>query len=203
MYIAHKSNTIKAIHDVEWECRKKAKGLTTLEYWPWLESVTSVDEKGFKSYDFSGEDYEIVETNELLSYVDSEGRTLTYQESGHIVSDLDGTHYHLKWVENDDGVLLESGDKLLLETGGKILDEVVIKGIVKDDDALAAYQLAEKWKRVRFQRDRLLNETDWIVTKATETETSVSSAWKSYRQALRDVPSQSDPDNITWPTKPS
>ncbi|MEC8553197.1 MAG: phage tail assembly chaperone, partial [Pseudomonadota bacterium] len=27
--------------------------------------------------------------------------------------------------------------------------------------------------------------------------------WQAYRQALRDVPSQSDPYNITWPTKPS
>ncbi len=200
MFIATKDTKIITIHEVEWQCRRKAKGLTKSEYWTWLESVTSGDPP---VPDYSGEDYEIVETNELLSFVDSEGQTQTYEQSGHIVSDLDGTHYHLKWVENDDGVLLESGDKLLLETGGKILDEVVVKGIVRDDDALAAYQLAEKWKRVRSQRDILLNETDWIVTKATETETSVSSAWKSYRQALRDVPSQSDPDNITWPTKPS
>ncbi len=200
MFIATKDTKVTAIHEVEWQCRRKAKGLTKSEYWTWLESVTSGDPP---VPDYSGEDYEIVETNELLSFVDSEGQTQTYEQSGHIVSDLDGTHYHLKWVENDDGVLLESGDKLLLETGGKILDEVVVKGIVRDDDALAAYQLAEKWKRVRSQRDILLNETDWIVTKATETETSVSSAWKSYRQALRDVPSQSDPDNITWPTKPS
>ena len=99
--------------------------------------------------------------------------------------------------------MLESGDKLLLETGGKILDEVVVKGIVKDDDALAAYQLLQKWKTVRLQRDRLLNETDWIVTKAKETNTNIPAAWKTYRQSLRDVPSQSDPDNITWPTKPS
>ena len=38
----------------------------------------------------------------------------------------------------------------------------------------------------------------------TEAElTAVSDDWKNYRQALRDVPTQSDPDNITWPTKPS
>ena len=203
MFIAVKDTKVIAIQEVEWMCRRRAKGLDKSAYWTWLESVTSEDENGIKTYDFSGEDYEIVETDELLSFVDSEGQTFTYQESGHIVSDLDGTHYHLKWVENDDGVLLESGDKLLLETGGKILDEVVVKGITKDDDALATYQLAEKWKRVRQDRDRLLNETDWIVTKAKETSTNIPAAWKTYRQALRDVPSQSDPDNITWPTKPS
>ena len=173
MFIAVKNTKVLNINQTEWQCRRKTKGLSKPEYWTWLESVTSGDPP---VSDYSGEDYEIVETDELLSYVDSEGRTLTYEQSGHIVSVIDGTHYHLKW----------NGSK-----------------IVKDDDALATYQLAEKWKDVRSQRDRLLNETDWVVTKATETETSVSSAWKSYRQALRDVPSQSDPDNITWPTKPS
>ena len=176
MFIAIKDTKIITIHEVEWQCRRKAKGISKPEYWTWLESVTSEDEKGIESYDFSGEDYEIVETDELLSYVDSEGRTFTYQQSGHIVSDLDGTHYHLTWNGSE---------------------------IVKDDDALATYQLAEKWKRVRQDRDRLLNETDWVVTKAKETSTNIPAAWKTYRQALRDVPSQSDPDNITWPTKPS
>ena len=175
MFIATKDTKVIAIHEVEWQCRRKAKGLSKPEYWTWLETVTT---EGVP--DFSGEDYEIVETDAPLSYesTDEDGntRTISFNESGHIVSDLDGTHYHLKW----------DGSK-----------------IVKDDDALAAYQLAEKWKRVRQDRDRLLNETDWIVTKAKETSTNIPAAWKTYRQALRDVPSQSDPDNITWPTKPS
>ena len=175
MIIAIKDTKIIAIHEVEWQCRRKAKGLSKTEYWTWLETVTSGDPP---VPDYSGEDYEIVETDadELLSYVDSEGQTFTYEQSGHIVSDLNGTHYHLTWNGSE---------------------------IVKDDDALATYQLAEKWKRVRQDRDRLLNETDWIVTKAKETSTNIPAAWKTYRQALRDVPSQSDPDNITWPSKPS
>ena len=63
--------------------------------------------------------------------------------------------------------------------------------------------LAEKWKLIRIQRNSKLQETDWVVTKASETGVAVSDDWKTYRQALRDVPTQSDPDNITWPTKPS
>ena len=62
---------------------------------------------------------------------------------------------------------------------------------------------AQKWQGIRLQRYRLLSETDWVVTKASETGVAVSDEWKTYRQALRDVPTQSDPDNITWPTKPS
>tara|TARA_B000000532_G_scaffold85958_1_gene68957 strand:- start:1889 stop:2173 length:285 start_codon:yes stop_codon:yes gene_type:complete len=63
--------------------------------------------------------------------------------------------------------------------------------------------LARKWERVRHDRNRKLAESDWVATKASETGVAVSDEWKTYRQALRDVPTQSDPDNITWPTKPS
>lgn len=61
----------------------------------------------------------------------------------------------------------------------------------------------KKWESIRFERNRLLAECDWVVAKASETGVAVSDDWKTYRQALRDVPTQSDPENITWPTKPS
>jgi len=175
MFLAIKDTKILSIEDTDWECRRMAKGFSLPEYWTWLETVTSEDEKGHKSYDFSGEDYEIVETDSPLSYESTgdEGNpiTVSFNQSGHIVSDLEGTHYHLKW----------DGSK-----------------IVKDDDALTAYQTAEKWKSVRDDRNRRLAETDYLALK----DNTLSANWKTYRQALRDVPSQSDPDNITWPTKP-
>jgi hypothetical protein len=43
MYISHKSNVLQHFTDTEWECRMLSKGMTTEEYWPWLESVTSGD----------------------------------------------------------------------------------------------------------------------------------------------------------------
>ena len=58
MFIATKDTKVIAIHEVEWQCRRNAKGLSKPEYWTWLESVTTEGENGFKSYDFSGEDYE-------------------------------------------------------------------------------------------------------------------------------------------------
>ena len=63
--------------------------------------------------------------------------------------------------------------------------------------------LASKWQGVRNQRNSLLAQTDWVVTKASETGVAETDAWKTYRQALRDITTQSDPTNITWPTKPS
>lgn len=59
------------------------------------------------------------------------------------------------------------------------------------DAEIAAYdtrQEAKRWNVVRKYRNILLNQTDWIVTKATETATSLSVEFKNWRQALRDLP---------------
>jgi hypothetical protein len=54
---------------------------------------------------------------------------------------------------------------------------------------------------VRKLRDTKLAECDW--TQGKDIPSNISSAWATYRQALRDVPSQSGfPFNVTWPTKP-
>lgn len=61
-----------------------------------------------------------------------------------------------------------------------------------------------KWMQVRNERNRLLSETDWVVTKASDTGVALSDEWKTYRQELRDLPAtQTDVDNITYPTKPN
>ena len=58
----------------------------------------------------------------------------------------------------------------------------------------------DKWKNIRDQRNSLLSETDWMAN----SDVTMTDAWKTYRQALRDLPSNtSDPDNPTWPTPPS
>lgn len=59
------------------------------------------------------------------------------------------------------------------------------------------------WRSVRLQRDALLGDSDWRVTKALESGVSMSPDWVAYRQALRDITLQSDPFNITWPLAPA
>jgi len=55
---------------------------------------------------------------------------------------------------------------------------------------------------LRRQRDVLLIETDWMAN----SDVTMSTAWKNYRQALRDITTQTPTDdalsNITFPTKP-
>jgi hypothetical protein len=62
--------------------------------------------------------------------------------------------------------------------------------------------LASQWALVRSIRDRLLNESDWVVTKAVELGLPVDSDWSTYRQGLRDISTQPDPFFIHWPQKP-
>ena len=56
----------------------------------------------------------------------------------------------------------------------------------------------ERWDIIRKRRNRELSETDWMAL----SDVSMSDAWKTYRQSLRDITTQ-DINNITWPTKPS
>ena len=62
--------------------------------------------------------------------------------------------------------------------------------------------IRQKWRPIRKERDRLLLESDWIVTKHTENGTEIPNKWILYRQALRDITNQ-DIDNIVWPTEPT
>ena len=74
-------------------------------------------------------------------------------------------------------------------------------------DNEAAYKAridTEAAASVRSQRDQLIAETDWVVVMAKETGTNIPAAMKTYRQALRDLPSADGfPHTMTWPTKPS
>lgn len=52
---------------------------------------------------------------------------------------------------------------------------------------------------VRNQRNRLLSDTDWMAL----SDNTMTPAWASYRQALRDITGQAGfPYEVIWPTKP-
>ena len=59
---------------------------------------------------------------------------------------------------------------------------------------------AQPMKDLRRERNRLIAESDWMAN----SDVTMSDAWRTYRQALRDLPANtSDPANPVWPTKPS
>ena len=78
---------------------------------------------------------------------------------------------------------------------------------------VAELDAAEPMRLLREERNQLLSETDWMVTRSIETGVAMSNDWKTYRQALRDLPASSSPSldeyydldltSVTWPTEPS
>ena len=62
---------------------------------------------------------------------------------------------------------------------------------------------ARRMVDLREKRDALLEKTDYM----GNSDVTLTDAWKTYRQALRDITSQTPTDdalsNINWPIKPS
>ena len=69
-----------------------------------------------------------------------------------------------------------------------------------DEAAYKAIKDAERAAVIRQERSAKLKDCDWTQT----TDSPVNKeAWATYRQSLRDVPSQEGfPWTITWPTQP-
>ena len=77
---------------------------------------------------------------------------------------------------------------------------------------LSELQNAEPFRLLREERNRRLTECDWIVTKYAEYGYNIPKEWRTYRQALRDLPSITyqpkmdggmlKMDSVAWPTPP-
>ena len=198
MFISHKSNVVQHIHDVERECRRVTKGQSLNEYWAWLDSVTTTDSEGVKTVDYSGEtDYTLVQCND-------EDMDRRMRELGeYIVSSPDGLVYNIKW-QDDLG-----DDEEILDQAAKSYDpkQYVKSHLIPDDAAKDARILANEWKLIRLERDRLLTNSDWTQGADSPLASGKKTEWATYRTKLRDVPKdQKDKTtyaSITWPSEPS
>ena len=210
MFISHKNNVIQHVHEMEWECRRNSKGISKSEYWVWLDSVTTGDPP---VVDLSGETgYTIVECIDediherflqLDDYVNNSrgpDEALVYniewsddKDTFVMTTDIDGNS--VKIVESEEKDEDPDSDTF----GDVIKTNYKMSHFSGDDTAKDARLLADKWVNVRWERDRKLAETDYLAL----SDQTLSGDMETYRQELRDVPSQSDPDNISWPTKPS
>ena len=92
------------------------------------------------------------------------------------------------------------------EAQGKVAQRIApnfVDGIWFEQWELVDYTVADieaQWSAIRSERNRLLAETDWWVTKVAETSATISVEQHTYRQALRDITNQTDPFNIVWPS---
>ena len=178
MFISHKSNVIQQVHETEWQCRRKSKGLDKSEYWTWIASITTQDDDGHDVVTYPSEDFTIVECT------DEDVKTRLAQLNDYQAEGVYNIKYYTTKRDSEiDGVKSH---------------------FIGDDTAKDKRILDQKWADIRTRRNRELTESDWVVVKAKETHAnaSIDSDWVDYRTALRDITKQSDPDDITWPTKP-
>ena len=90
------------------------------------------------------------------------------------------------------------------EINGQWFTRFVAGPIFTDADDEASYRARiddDVAERVRTERNKKLADTDWTQLADSSAD---ATAWGTYRQALRDLPSTDGfPHNITWPTSPS
>lgn len=92
-----------------------------------------------------------------------------------------------------------------IEEGTPILSDssyIQIWNITDATEEEISAKLEEKWVEVRIMRDALLAQSDWTQFQDSPISGTTLAEWQTYRQSLRDVTSQSNPFNLSWPAKP-
>ena len=207
MYISHKSNVLQTVHETEWQCRRKSKGLNKSEYWAWLATITTQDDDGNDVITYPSEDFTIVECtdedvqarlNQLDDYVSTTPQT--------------GTVYNIKYYasKRDSEIVDVEAHTIAAytdEDGNDVAEEDVATTYVQShfigqDDTKDARLLADEWTQIRRERTRLLAETDHLAL----SDQTLSAGMTTYRQELRDLPDDQSSEtayaDITWPDKP-
>ena len=66
-----------------------------------------------------------------------------------------------------------------------------------------AQDIERRWSSVRADRNQRLADCDWTQLPDAPLSNIQMQEWASYRQALRDITTQSNPFNIGWPEQPA
>ena len=128
------------------------------------------------------------------------------EEARRFVSTLQNKHadaFCAEVVKPDEN----SGEKHFAHGGPLWICDFEAKTVVFDMEGLVIQQAADAFNALRRERDQRLVKTDWHVMRG-----SMPPEMESYRQQLRDLPSQYTnssiindkylPVEITWPTEP-
>jgi hypothetical protein len=122
--------------------------------------------------------------------------------SGLDMMDADGLRA-IGWfpVRLDEGIVDEKfvGSMFIIHTN-EVVEMKLWSKYTADEKAEMDRQAASA---IRAERNIKLSECDWTQLNDTPLDNTAKVAWTTYRQALRDIPSQSGfPHNVVWPVKP-
>ena len=102
-------------------------------------------------------------------------------------------HPNVQTIDDTEGCFDFDGNKVEIDSNAVNEKEIEIRA-------------AEPMRLLREERNRRIAETDWMAN----SDVTMRDDWKTYRQALRDLPSTASPriengvlTNVTWPTKPT
>tara|TARA_Y100000389_G_scaffold201316_1_gene243738 strand:+ start:1777 stop:2154 length:378 start_codon:yes stop_codon:yes gene_type:complete len=80
-------------------------------------------------------------------------------------------------------------------------------------DKILEMDSQEPLRLLRIERNKLLQEVDWVIIKFVSQGKDIPQEWKNYMQSLRDLPQTSSPkldhnhnldlNSINWPTIPN
>ena len=120
----------------------------------------------------------------------------------------------MKYTISDAMLQLKPGADYIIRgdvySGIEWLDSVQTKPTETEiNDKISELNSAEAMRLLRLERNARIAETDWRAS----SDLTISDAWKTYRQALRDLPATASPSldsngdldltSVTWPTEPS
>ena len=120
----------------------------------------------------------------------------------------------MKYTISDAILQLKPGADYIIHgdvySGIEWLDSVQTKPTETEiNNKISELDAAEPMRLLRIERDRRIKLTDWRAS----SDLTLADAWKTYRQALRDLPASATPKldsyyeldltSVTWPTEPS
>lgn len=104
----------------------------------------------------------------------------------------------IRWTKSEQQAVLEKMTE-------QCTDEDLVE--TEDGDYFLRGEVPEtsqerKSEKIRAERNRLLAESDWTQANDSPLSETERRKWRAYRQALRDMPSQTDfPRSVVWPEK--
>ena len=112
--------------------------------------------------------------------------------------DVKSRSSRLEFVKLDSGVNPRVVD-ISRDDSGNVVIEVNQEKITKMNEDVHQFNLIQ----LRKNRDVLLQKCDWVLVPDTPLSQEKIDEWKVYRQALRDLPTNTeDPENPNCPTPP-
>ena len=118
-----------------------------------------------------------------------------------VIYNADGTILRIGQAD-DISIQPREGEFVLEGLADIMLDRVVDGHVVRKSEVdIEAQEIAMAWRTLKSRRMFLLSACDWTQVPDAPVDRA---AWAAYRQALRDLPANTDdPRNPQWPSTPA